>query len=33
VEIELVVQTRGRPHIAQVLQALRAAGFEAEEQH
>jgi len=33
VEIELVVQTRGRPHIEQVLQALRAAGFEAEEQH
>ncbi|CDS52663.1 Threonine dehydratase [Polaromonas sp. CG9_12] len=32
-EIELVVQTRGRPHIEQVLQALRAAGFEAEEQH
>ena len=33
VEIELVVQTRGRAHIEQVLQALRAAGFEAEEQH
>ena len=33
VEIELVVQTRGRPHIEQVLQALRAAGFEAQEQH
>jgi len=33
VEIELVVQTRGRTHIAQVLQALQAAGFEAEEQH
>ena len=33
VEIELVVQTRGRPHIEQVLQALRVAGFEAEEQH
>ncbi len=33
VEIELVVQTRGRPHIEQVLQALRMAGFEAEEQH
>jgi len=33
VEIELVLQTRGRAHIAQVLQALRAAGFEAEEQH
>ena len=33
VEIELVLQTRGRPHIELVLQALRAAGFEAEEQH
>ena len=33
VEIELVIQTRGRPHIFQVLEALRAAGFEAEEQH
>ena len=33
VEIELVVQTRGRTHIEQVLQALRMAGFEAEEQH
>ena len=33
VEIELVVQARGRVHIEQVLQALRAAGFEAEEQH
>ena len=33
VEIELVVQTRGRPHIELVLQALRAAGFEAQEQH
>ena len=33
VEIELVVQTRGRPHIEQVLQALRVAGFEAQEQH
>jgi len=33
VEIELVIQTRGRSHIAQVLQALRAAGFEAQEQH
>ena len=32
VEIELVLQTRGRPHIQDVLQALRAAGFEAEEQ-
>ena len=33
VEIELVVQTRGRPHIAQVLQALRSVGLQAEEQH
>lgn len=33
VEIELVVQTRGRAHIALLLQALQAAGFEAEEQH
>jgi threonine dehydratase len=33
VEIELVIQTRGRSHIEQVLQALRAAGFEADEQH
>ena len=33
VEVELVVQTRGRLHIAQVLQALRSAGLEAEEQH
>jgi len=33
VDIELVLQTRGRPHLAQVLQALRAAGFEAEELH
>ena len=32
VEIELVLQTRGRPHIELVLQALRAAGFEAKEQ-
>jgi threonine dehydratase len=31
VEIDLVVQTRGRAHIEAVLQALRAAGFEAEE--
>jgi threonine dehydratase len=29
VEIELVLQTRGAAHIAQVLDALRAAGFEA----
>ena len=33
VEIELVLQTRGRPHIELVLQALRSAGFEAKEQH
>jgi threonine dehydratase len=33
VEIELVIQTRGRPHIALVLQALNNAGFEAVEQH
>jgi threonine dehydratase len=32
VEIELVIQTRGRPHIAAVLDALHAAGFQAEEQ-
>lgn len=32
VEIELVIQTRGRPHIEAVLQALRTAGFEAQEQ-
>ncbi len=32
VEIELVVQTRGRAHIESVLQALRSGGFEAEEQ-
>ena len=31
VEIELVVQTRGRPHVQSLLEALRAAGFEAEE--
>jgi len=30
VDIELVVQTRGRAHLAEVLQALREAGFEAE---
>lgn len=29
VDIELVVQTRGRAHLAEVLQALRQAGFEA----
>ena len=32
VEIELVVQTRGREHIAAVLDALHAAGFQAQEQ-
>jgi threonine dehydratase len=32
VEIELVIQTRGRPHIADVLAALHKAGFLAEEQ-
>ena len=33
VDVELVLQTRGRPHLAQVLDALHAAGFEAVEQH
>ena len=33
VEIELVIQTRGPEHIAQVLAALNAAGFEATAQH
>jgi threonine dehydratase len=33
VEIELVIQTRGRLHIEQVLAALKVAGFEASEQH
>jgi threonine dehydratase len=32
VEIELVIQTRGREHIAAVLDALHAAGFAAQEQ-
>jgi threonine dehydratase len=32
VEIELVIQTRGRAHIEQVLATLNAAGFEAGEQ-
>ena len=31
VEIELVLQTRGRDHLASVLAALRQEGFEAEE--
>lgn len=33
VEIELVIQTRGKAHIQQVLAALGAAGFDAVEQH
>ena len=33
VELALVIQTRGRAHIAQVLAALGAAGFKASEQH
>ncbi|MHB1199085.1 MAG: threonine ammonia-lyase [Polaromonas sp.] len=33
VDVELVIQTRGRDHIAQVLATLTAAGFEAVEQH
>jgi len=32
VDIELVLQTRGRTHLAAVLDALRASGFEAVEQ-
>ena len=32
VEIELVLQTRGRAHLSAVLDALREAGFEAAEQ-
>jgi threonine dehydratase len=32
VEIELVIQTRGREHIGAVIEALRAGGFSAEEQ-
>jgi threonine dehydratase len=32
VEIELVVQTRGRPHIQALLDALHEGGFQAEEQ-
>jgi len=32
VEIELVIQTRGREHIRAVIEALRAGGFSAEEQ-
>jgi len=33
VDIELVLQTRGRAHLAQGLDALHEAGFVAEEQH
>jgi len=33
VDVELVLQTRGRAHLASVLSALKDAGFEAEEQH
>ena len=33
VEIELVIQTRGKEHIQQVLAELGAAGFDAVEQH
>ena len=33
VEIELVLQTRGPAHVAEVLRTLNAAGFEASEQH
>jgi threonine dehydratase len=32
VEIELVVQTRGREHIAAVIEALHAGGYQAQEQ-
>ncbi|MNY77229.1 threonine dehydratase [compost metagenome] len=32
VEIELVLQTRGRDHLAAVLAALREAGFETDAQ-
>ena len=33
VEIELVIQTRGKAHIQHVLAALATAGFDAAEQH
>lgn len=33
VDVELVLQTRGREHLSAVLDALHAAGFEAVEQH
>ena len=32
VEIELVIQTRGPDHVADVLDALRKADFQAEEE-
>jgi threonine dehydratase len=32
VEIELVVQTRGREHVQSLLEALRGAGFQAQEE-
>jgi threonine dehydratase len=32
VEIQLVVQTRGREHVRSLLEALQAAGFQAEEE-
>ncbi len=32
VEIELVIQTRGREHIQAVLDALHSGGFQAQEQ-
>jgi threonine dehydratase len=32
VEIEVVIQTRGPQHVDAVLEALRAAGFEADRQ-
>ena len=33
VDVELLLQTRGRAHLASVLSALKDAGFEAVEQH
>jgi threonine dehydratase len=32
VEIQLVVQTRGRAHVQALLEALRGAGFQAQEE-
>jgi threonine dehydratase len=32
VDIELVIQTRGRDHIQDVIDALHAGGFQAQEQ-